>query len=132
MIEDPDLSLRILQHFADDSVPYPSNFDFRTDLVPAFNDVAPETLAYHVHCCIRGGLLDGDTSIAAGFGNAEIVVGWMHGLTVAGGNYVRQAEALGFWQRALDRLSAAGVRPTTTALAQVLARLTSEALTGGD
>ena len=35
----------------------------------------------------------------------------MHGLTVAGGNYIRQAEAPRFWQRALDWISAAEVRP---------------------
>jgi len=128
VIEDPDLSLRILTHFAQPDVPYPSNLDFVDQLVPAFADVSPATLAYHVKCCMDAGLLDGDCRVETSFNHAEIVVGWMHGLTVTGGDYVRQATAPGFWQKALDRVRAVGVRPTTAVLVQVLARITAEAL----
>ena len=75
MIEEPDLSLRILQHFADDGVLYQSNLDFRTDLAPPSTTWHPRRSPIMSTAASAGGLLDGDTSIAAGFGGAEIVVG---------------------------------------------------------
>lgn len=127
MIEDPELSLSILRFFARDSVPYPSNLDFHDDLVPAFEGVTPERLAYHVKCCMDAGLLDGDCEVAAAFDHSEIVVGWLHGLSTSGGNYVRYADSR-FWRRALDRLRGSGVPATTQALATVLPKLALEAL----
>ena len=125
MIEDPELSMRILRFFADDDIPYPSNLDF-ADLAVAFEDVGQPRLAYHVKCCMDAGLLDGDCHTVM-TSHAEILVGWMHGLSVSGGNYVRYADSR-LWKRALDRFRDSGVPVTTQALAAVLPQMVLEAL----
>lgn len=125
MIEDPELSLRILRFFARDDIPYPSNLDF-ADLAATFESVSRPRLAYHVKCCMDAGLLDGDCHTLM-TSHAEILVGWMHGLSVAGGDYVRYADSK-FWQRALDRFRNSGVPVTTRALATLLPKMVLEAL----
>lgn len=88
MIEDPELTLKILTYFADDAVGFPANTDVQ-DLTGVFPDVPVDRLTYHVICAIDCGLLRGEYSQARVMEGAYYTVGFIDGLTQEGGEYVR-------------------------------------------
>ena len=94
MIEDPKLTLKILQYFARDEIGFPSHKTF-TDLAKEFPEETEEKILYHVFCAKRNGLLIAnviENPVLSPKGRGYTVFS-MDGLTPEGGNYVRAAGA---------------------------------------
>ena len=114
MIEDPKLTLKILQYFARDEIDFPSNKTF-ADLAKEFPEETEGKIFYHVVCAEMTGLLIAklvDDSVMGPKGRGYLV-SYMDGLTPEGGNYVRAAESNGVWDMAGGRIAKAGCSITT-------------------
>ena len=115
MIEDPKLTLKILQYFARDEIGFPSN-KTSADLAKEFPEEKQEgSITYHVVCAQMTGLLMAKVIRVSGTGpdGPGYVVISMDGLTPTGGNYVRAAESKGVWDTARERIAKAGFSITT-------------------
>ena len=64
MIENPELALSLLHHFARTDMPYPSNLK-PADLYVAFPNQDPADIDYSFICAIQSRLLDSDILGAA-------------------------------------------------------------------
>lgn len=126
MLEDPNVSLRILCYFAQDDVPYPANADF-DDIAAELSDIDKPTLAYHLKMCIDAELLDGNCVQTETFGGSELLFGWLHGLTSAGSDLVRYAAKRRRWRKVL-RLARKSGSVTTQVVARVAADLVAHKL----
>lgn len=126
MLEDPNVSLRILRYFAQDDVPYPANAEF-DDVAAELSDIDKPTLAYHLKVCIDADLLDGNCVLTETFGGSELLFGWLHGLTSAGSDLVRYAARRRRWRKAL-RLARRSGSLTTQVVARVAADLVAHKL----
>ena len=114
MIEDPKLTLEILQYFARDEIGFPSNKSF-ADLAKEFPEETEGKIFYHVFCAEMNGLLVAkviEDSVMGPKGR-DYLVPYMDGLTPEGGNYVRAAESKGAWDMARERIAKAGFSITT-------------------
>ena len=127
MIEKPELTLNILQHFARDDVPYPSNLD-PTDLHAAFSDQKPADIDYSIICAIQAGLLDGNISDASTMEGRNIVISSMDGLSQQGGEYVRNAEK--HYGKAVKILHDIGQNVTTSSVSEMVNRFVQQAIQG--
>ena len=115
MIEDPKLTLKILQYFARDEIDFPSNKTY-DDLAKEFPEEKQQRgITYHVFCAERNGLLIAkviEDSVMGPNGRGYVVIS-MDGLTPEGGNYVRAAESQGVWDMARERIAKAGFQIST-------------------
>ena len=112
MIEDPKLTLKILKYFASDEISWPANVDDR-DLKNHFTDIPSDKVEYHLFCAIESGLLEGAFNRNATFDGAFYTFGRFDGLTVVGGEYVRNASSGNKWELVKEKLSTAGLEFTT-------------------
>lgn len=126
MIEDPNLSLRILRYFAQDGITYPANLTL-DQIQPEFEDIEEDVLLYHLWICTEAGLLSGDIKHIKSFGTTRLMVMVLYGLTRIGGEYVRNAET-GFWDQALEELRNQGIAITTSNLIHMVSRFVTEAM----
>ena len=128
MIEDPKLTLKILQYFARDEVDFPSNKTF-ADLAKEFPEEKQKgRTIYHVVCAEMTGLLIAkyvDDSVMGPKGRGYLVA-YMDGLTPEGGDYVRAAESKGVWDTARERIAKAGSPITTELMKAVMKHCISE------
>ena len=127
MIEDPKLTLRILQYIASDEISYPANVAVHDQLAKKFDEVDLPTLEYHVACAYRNDLLSGHYEEQQLFEGIITNFGYISGLTPKGGDYVRDAE-LTIWQDAWARIEQAGLMVTTDRLVEVVGNMAAEAL----
>ena len=127
MIEDPKLTLRILQYFARDDVGYPANMTVQRHLRKEFPEVRVDKLQYHVVCAFENDLLQGDYERNVMFEGVSLNTGYIDGLTARGGDYVRDAGTK-FWQDAWDKIEEAGIVVTTGLLVDVVAKLVRTAV----
>ena len=112
MIEDPKLTLKILKYFASDDISWPANVDDR-DLINYFTNIPSDKVEYHLYCAIESGLLEGEFRRNATFDGAFYTFGRLDGLTVVGGDYVRNASSGNKWELVKKKLSTAGLELTT-------------------
>ena len=120
MIENPELTLKILRFFAQPDVPFPANF-FAQDVFDKFPDEAQDEITYHVRCAKRAGLLEADMAEQTGISGMMLQIGCVYGLTHEGGEYVRCAA--NHLEAAVKKLKEAGEEVTTGALVTVVKAL---------
>ena len=113
VIENTELTLKILRHFARDGVPYPSNLNPR-DLHAVFRDQKPADIDYSVICAIEVGLLNGKIQDVSTMAGREIMISFMDGLSQRGGEYVRHSAS--HYERAIGKIREAGIEVTTEIL----------------
>ena len=113
MRENPDTSLKLLQMLANEP-DYPSRLTIRhfADELGVDGDVAE----LHLRCCVDHGLVEvrGRTTVV--------------GLTGRGQDFVRNAEAAGFWERAKEYCRDVGIGATTSTLGQAMSSLAQGAV----
>ena len=127
MIENPELTRKILEYFASDEIRFPANKTL-DDLKSEFSDEELDVLAYHVSCAHEEGLLEVGLTKTSTLSDGELItVGWITGLTQPGGEYVRHSQTK-FWNQAKNVIQETGQKVTTTALRDVLFMLTRKAL----
>lgn len=114
MIEDPDLTLKILKHFARDDVGYPAHVS-PNDLVKEFPGESRSRINYHVMCAIDCEFLRGKYDRVAAARGVAYTFGFIDGLTKAGGDYVRNSETR-LWDEAKKTIIEKGLAITTTHL----------------
>ncbi|MCY4358130.1 MAG: hypothetical protein OXD01_11505 [Gammaproteobacteria bacterium] len=125
MIENVELTLGILRHFADEN-DYPTKLTINS-LYEQFSDKEEKEIVYSVYCATETGLLDGTVSFAEPLsGPQTCCVGSLRGLSPAGGEYVRAAE--NHFGAAMERIRQAGEQVTTSALLQVTKTLVTKSL----
>ena len=127
MIEDPKLTRRILEYFAQDDVPFPANATVADDLTSAFPDEKLSRLEYHVMCAEENELLIVNTRENSMMDGTEFVFGFISGLTAKGGEYVRGSRSK-YWDEAYKQISNKGIEVTTKLLIQVMSKLMSSSL----
>ena len=120
MIENPELTLKILRHFARDDVPFPSNLADE-DLYQVFPKEKPENIKYSLYCAIKTGLLKGSVIDTSTFDGDDYMISRIFGLSPKGGDYVRNAER--HFEKALDLIRKKGEAVTTSLLVQVVNQL---------
>ena len=126
MIEDPDLTRRILEYFAWDDVGFPADKTVQ-DLVDMFPEADEPCLVYHVMCASQQDLLLATWSKAETLDGITYTIGFISGLSAKGGNCVRDARSK-FWQKAIDKIKDAGLEVTTDRLCGLIPNLISSAL----
>ena len=123
MRENPDTSLKILRLLADEEC-YPSQL--RGEDIASQLELTKDETLLHVQCCVDNGLMEAKILDAGAFGNwTAREIGQIWGLTAEGQEFVHQAET--WWEKARKQCAEAGIEATTSALAQMMSRLT-----GGD
>lgn len=127
MIEDPDLTRRILGYFARPDVGFPADKTVQDHLVKIFPEVDEPCLVYHVMCASQQDLLMATWSKAETIDGIIYTIGFISGLTAKGGNYVRDARSK-FWQKAIDKIKGEGLEVTTDRLCDLIPNLISAAL----
>lgn len=125
MIENTELTLNILRHFARDDVPYPSNLQ-TSDLHAAFPEQGQADIDYSVICSIQSGLLDGGTLDESTLDGREIIISHMDGLSQKGGEYVRNAASQ--YEKAVNEIQKTGIKVSTEILVAFVKKLAFEAL----
>ncbi len=125
MIENTELTLNILRHFARDDVPYPSNL-CPSDLYAAFPNHDQANIDYSVICSIQAGLLDGGTLDASTLEGRSIIISYMDGLSQEGGEYVRNAASQ--YEKAVNEIQKTGIKVSTEILVACVKKLAFEAL----
>ena len=126
MIEDPDLTRRILEYFAGADVGFPADKTVQ-DLVDIFPEADKPCLDYHVMCASQQDLLEATWSKTETLDGITYTISFISGLTAKGGNYVRDARSK-FWQKAIDQIKDAGLEVTTDRLCGLIPNLISSAL----
>lgn len=121
MIENPDLTRRILEYFAREDVTFPANATIETLLVE-FPDADRATLSYHILCCVKNDLLFGQAKVIEGNSGTEIFTGWLSGLTPKGGEYVRDSRSV-YWKQAWKKIEDAGMTVTTDKLIECMSSI---------
>ena len=118
MIENTDLTLRILQHFAMEDVPFPANLSIE-DLKNAFPNDNANSIEYSVICAFQSGLLSGHEPKAVHtFDGTMYTFGWFDGLTASGGEYVRNAAT--HYDKAVNAIKDVGLEITTSTIKDAL------------
>ena len=126
MIEDPKLTLKILEYFARDDVTFPANV-LVGDLASEFPDVDGSRFEYHVVCAIDNDLLIGRFTYTETFDRVHLTLGYLSGLTPRGGNYVKDSRT-GLWDRAVERIKSTGAEATTDRIIALLHKLVADVL----
>lgn len=127
MIEDPDLTRRILEYFANDAIDFPANVQVEQHLSAEFPEIGVSSLQYHVVCAIENGLLRGDVERTSMLEGVIVTIGYIDGLSAKGGNYVRNSRTT-FWRQAWEKIESTGLEVTTERLVVALAKMTSNAV----
>lgn len=92
MLEDTELTLEILRHFAKDEVPFPADLT-ESDIYDLFPDKDRGQVAYSLLCAKQAGLLMCSVSKSEPLsGPVRYAFVSIEGLTQQGGEYVRFAE----------------------------------------
>ena len=125
MIEDIDLTKRILEYFASDAK-WPSNASLQT-LYSKFPDESQDSIAYHVYCAESAGLLEANVNQKHTATGVFFTDGWIVGLTQKGGEYVRDSRS-SYWNKAQEEIKNAGLEVTTKLMIDMLGRMIRESL----
>ena len=125
VIENTELTLNILRHFARDDVPYPSNPTPR-DLHAVFRDQKPADIDYSVICAIEAELLDGEIRPVSLLAAREIMIPYMDGLSQKGGEYVRHSAS--HYERAVSKIRENGIEVSTDILSACVKQLVLKTL----
>ena len=112
MIENPEITLKILKAFAQDDVPWPAKFTIE-DITNWIDNCDRATIEYHLICAIDSGMLHGDYTKSTTFSGNIYTFGYFDGLTVEGGEYIRNFENSNIWNLAKDKLISEGITITT-------------------
>jgi len=127
MIEDPNLTRRILEYFASDDVKFPANKRVEELKAEAFSEVDLSRLKYHVKCAAENGLLTVSIREHSSFQGVHFVFGYISGLTAAGGEFVRGSRSK-YWDEAKEKVFSKGLELTTGNVFQAMSNLISAAL----
>ena len=126
MIEDPELTRKILEYFAQDSVPYPANVTF-DDLCAVFNKEDPERISYHLLCAAKTNLLEVPYKETHTGDGVLLTFDYISGLTPEGGEYVQHSRT-SLWDKAIHQVKESGVAVTTAILVNYLPKLANKML----
>ena len=118
MIEDPQLTLKILQYFAQEEVGWPANKTLQ-DVSKMFPEERQGRIQYHIICAIDGGLLKGTYRRTPTFQGVRYSVGILDGLSKVGGDYIRKASSP-LWNQAKDLLAEKGLALTTSHMLETM------------
>ena len=121
MIENPELTLKILRHIARDDVAFPANLTLE-DIQAQFPGEDGDAIAYSVVCAFDAGFLMGGEyrRIRTGM-QAHYRIANIDGLSRAGGEYVRAAAT--HYQEAVAAVRKMGWDVTTDAVSRMLRTL---------
>lgn len=119
MIEDIELTRKILELFASDDVGFPANLRVQTDLEENFPDIPLETLQYHIICAFECGLLHGSYDRNVMHDGIIYTIDFIDGLTASGGEYIRQSRS-SHLDTAKKLIQNAGAQITTSLLIEAL------------
>ena len=126
MIEDVELTRKILEHFAQDEVGFPANLSYE-DICSAFGDTDQQTIAFHLWCACDAGLLEGSCNEKELMDGWQVTFGWFLGLNIRGSNYVHDSRG-SLWAKAVKRLKEHKATVTTAAIVEILPVLLKETL----
>ena len=126
MIENPELTLKILKYFARDDVTWPANLTVE-DLLAELPRESRDSLAYHIYCAEEAELLDCQIIRTKVLDGSDIQIGNIVGLTQKGGEYVSNSQTQ-YRALAIDQLINAGVGLSTKILGLVTEKLIKSAL----
>ena len=127
MIEDPNLTRRILEYFASDDVEFPANKTVEELKAEVFPEVDLARVTYHVKCAAENGLLTVSIREESTFQSVYFVFGYISGLTATGGEYVRGSRSK-YWDEAKEKVFSKGLELTTGNVLQAMSNLISAAL----
>ncbi len=127
MIEDPNLTRKILEHFAQDDVGFPANITLE-GLCNVFGDIEPDKVAYHLLCAAENHLLlvDYNKTDTLG-GKSHFTFGPISGLTPEESEYVHYSRTT-LWDTAMHKVKESGVAVTTAILVDFLPKLAMQVL----
>ena len=127
MIEDVELTRKVLEFFAKEDVPFPANVTI-DNLSDHFPNEDPGRLNYHVMCAAENELLIvPEMNRVSTLKSATYVIGRIDGLTVKGGDYVKHSRTK-FWQQAKEKCASLGLKQTTDILCNLVFKLVHGAL----
>ena len=112
MIENPEITLKILRIYARDETPWPANYRVE-DIVRLTDDFERNVIEYHLICAIESELLRGSVNRTSTFAGSVYTFGYIDGLTAKGGEYVCNSENPEVWNKAKDYLISEGLKITT-------------------
>ena len=114
MIEDPKFTLKLLQFFAQENIPWPANLTV-TEVQQHFatQSIGRDKVEYHLICAIELKLLHGFYNRTSTFDGAVYTFSYIDGLTVEGSNYVINASKSKLWEKAMQKLLEQGFEVTT-------------------
>ena len=128
MIENPEITLKILRIYARDETPWPANYCVE-DIVRLTDDFERNVIEYHLICAIKSELLQGSVNKTSTLDGNLYTFGYIDGLTAKGSEYVCNSENPEVWNKAKDYLISAGLKITTdksyTAVSNVVQNITS-------
>ena len=130
MIENTDLTLRILQHFAREDVPFPAQLQIH-NLKTTFPNDNGNSIEYSVICAFQSGLLSGHEPKAIhSHSGTTYIFGWIDGLTASGGEYVRNAAT--HYGKAVELIKGMGLEITTSSIKDALKAIIAAAITNSN
>ncbi len=115
MIENPEITLKILRIYARDETPWPANYCVE-DIVRLTDDFERNAIEYHLICAIESELLHGSVNKTSMMDGNLYTFGYIDGLTAKGSEYVCNSENPEVWNKAKDYLISAGLKLTTNNL----------------
>ena len=120
MIEDTELTRKILEYFASDDISFPADVIVESHLTKEFPEISLEVLQYHVICAIDCGLLHGTYKRTPTLSDGVLItIGYIDGLTSSGGDYVKQSRT-SHLKTAMKSIQDAGIQVTTALLVETL------------
>ncbi len=125
MIEDVELTRKILEYFAQEDIGFPANVTLE-ELCGIFNDRNEDEISYHLVCAEESGLLTADYTVTKTFDGHILTFGYISGLTAQGGDYVRYSQS--HWGQALQVLREKKVAVTREILTELLPALAKQVL----
>ena len=128
MIENVDLTRRILEYIGGPETPFPLNLH-PDDIVNRFPDEDRDQVLYSLHCAAEARLLDGakvqGEHRLLKTGERLFFLGMIYGLTPEGRDYVAGTER--HWSTVISNLKESGKRVTTMVLKPLISRAVKEA-----
>ena len=126
MIEDPNLTRKILEYFAQDNIPYPANATYN-ELCSIFKEENPERISYHLVCAKQNGLLTVSYTEKEMLDGVLLTFNYISGLTAKGSDYVRYSRT-SLWNEAAQYVKKKGLAFTTQVLIRVFELLIKQKL----
>lgn len=127
MIENVDLTKKILEYIGGPETPFPLNLH-PNDIVNRFPEEDEDQVLFSLHCAAEARLLDGANVQGEHrllkTGERQFFLGTIYGLTSEGRDYVAGAER--HWSTVISNLKESGKKVTTMVLKPLISRAVKE------